>query len=168
MDAEGFGASDVVAITCTVPPVVASNLTYSNPQTATEAQFSLQFAIAAIIEYGDIKLEHLTTEMLSSAPIKRLLPKIDVMVGDIPEPFRFSPLICPEWGYVELTNKAGDRKCSFVGSPLGSALRPMSDEVLQKKFNACAEHGNVSGSVCALYDKILNVELLTNTRDLFS
>ena len=168
MDAEGLSANDVIAVTCTVPPVVTSNLTYPNPQTATEAQFSLHFAIAAIIEYGDIKLEHLTTEMLSSAPIKRLLPKIDVKVGDIPESYRTSCLICPEWGYVELTTQAGDRKRSFVGSPLGSALRPMSDEVLKTKFNACAEYGNVNGLASALYDKILNVELLTNTRELFS
>ena len=158
----------MVAVTCTVPPVVTSNLTYPNPQTATEAQFSLHFAIAAIIEYGDIKLEHLTTEMVSSAPIKRLLPKIDVKVGDIPELYRSSRLICPEWGYVELTTQAGDRKCSFVGSPLGSALRPMSDEVLKKKFNACAKYGNVNGSASSLYDKILNVELLKNIRELFS
>ena len=168
MDAEGLSASDVVAVTCTVPPVVISNLTYPNPQTATEAQFSLHFAIAAIIEYGDIKLEHLTTEMVSSAPIKRLLPKIDVTVGDIPERYRSSRLICPEWGYVELTTQAGDCKCSFAGSPLGSALKPMSDEVLNKKFNACAKYANVKGSASALYDKILNVELLTNTRELFS
>ena len=106
--------------------------------------------------------------MLSSAPIKRLLQKIDVKVGDFPEQYRSSRFICPEWGYVELTTQAGDRKCSFVGSPLGSAFRPMSDEMLQKKFNACAEYGNVNGAASVLYDKILNVELLTNTRDLFS
>ena len=41
-------------------------------------------------------------------------------------------------------------------------------EVLKKKFNACAKYGNVKGSASALYDKILNVELLTNTRELFS
>ena len=56
----------------------------------------------------------------------------------------------------------------FRWLPLGSALRPMSDEVLKKKFNACAKYGNVKCSASALYDKILNVELLTNTRELFS
>jgi len=44
----------------------------------------------------------------------------------------------------------------------------MSDEVLKKKFNACAKYGNVNGSASSLYDKILNVELLKNIRELFS
>ena len=167
METEGLRASDIVSLSCTVPPIVASNLTYPNPNTAAEAQFSLHFAIAAIIVHGDIRLEHLTTELLSSAQFKRLLQKIDVNVGDIPEQYKSSRFICPEWGYVELMTRSGDRRCSFVGSPVGSALRPMSNKMLQKKFNACAEYGNAKTSASVLYDKILNVELLMNTRDLF-
>ena len=167
METDGLRASDVVSLSCTVPPVVASNLTYPNPNTAAEAQFSLHFAVAAIIVHGDIKLEHLTTELLSSAQFKRYLQKIELKVGDIPEQYKSSRLICPEWGYVELTTRSGDRRCSFVGSPVGSALRPMSDEMLQKKFNACVEYSNLRSSASVLYDKILNIELLMNTRDLF-
>ncbi|MDG1430762.1 MAG: MmgE/PrpD family protein [Paracoccaceae bacterium] len=168
MGAEGLRANDIVSLTCTVPSVVASNLTYPAPRTPAEAQFSLHFAIAAIIVHGDITLEHLTTEMLSSAPIKRLLKLIEVKVGDIPLQHRSSSLICPEWGYVELTTRCGDHKTSFVGSPLGSASRPMSEEMLKKKFNACAQHGDYNNSASVLYDKILNIENLQNARDLFS
>ena len=168
MDADGLRASDVASLTCTVPPVVASNLTYPAPRTPAEAQFSLQFAIAAIIVHGDIALKHLTTEVLSSAPIKRLLKRIDVKVGDIPEQYSSSHLICPEWGYVELTTQCGARKCRFVGSPIGSALRPMSDEMLQNKFYACAQYGDYSNSASVLYEKILNIENMQNARDLFS
>ncbi len=168
MEAEGLRAENVASITCTVPPVVASNLTYPSPRTPAEAQFSLHFAIALIILHGDITLEHLTTEVLSNAPIKRLLQRIDVKVGDIPEQYRSSSLVCPEWGYVELITQSGDRKCCFVGSPLGSALRPMSEEMLQKKFNACSQFGDYNRSAPALYEKILNIENLQNVRDLFA
>lgn len=168
IDAEGLQADDVASITCTVPPVVTSNLTYPTPKTAAEAQFSLHYAIAAIIVHGDIALEHLKAEMLTSAPIERLLKKIDVKVGDVPEQYRSSGFICPEWGYVEVTTVSGARKCCFVGSPLGSASRPMSDEMLQNKFNACAQYGDYNNSVSVLYEKILNIENLPNARDLFS
>jgi 2-methylcitrate dehydratase PrpD len=168
MDVNGLQASDVASLTCTVPRVVASNLTYTNPRTVAEAQFSLHFAIASIVLHGDITLEHLTAEVLSSASIKRLMKRIDVKVDDIPEQYKSSPLICPEWGYVELATQCGALRRCFVGSPVGSALRPMSNEMLKKKFNACAQYGNCNSSDFALHDKILNIELLQNVQDLFS
>mgnify|MGYP006097945267 FL=1 len=168
MLADGLQARDIASLTCTVPPVVASNLTYPSPQTAAEAQFSLHFAIASIVLHGDITLKHLTTEILSSAPIKRLMARIIVKVGDIPRQHRSSNLICPEWGYVELNTQCGARKCCFVGSPVGSAFRPISNEMLKKKFNACVQYGNCNSSDFTLYDKILNIELLQNAQDLFS
>ena len=168
MLADGLQARDIASLTCTVPPVVASNLTYPSPQTAAEAQFSLHFAIASIVLHGDITLKHLTAEILSSAPIKRLMARIIVKVGDIPRQHRTSNLICPEWGYVELNTQCGARKCCFVGSPVGSALRPLSNEMLKKKFNDCAQYKNCNSSDVTLYDKILNIELLQNAQDLFS
>ena len=168
MIADGLQASDIASLTCTVPPVVASNLTYPCPRTAAEAQFSLHFAIASIVLHGEITLKHLTTEVLSSAPIKRLMARIIVKVGDIPQQHISSNLICPEWGYVELNTQCGARKCCFVGSPVGSALRPMSNEMLKEKFNDCAQYKNCNSSDFTLYDKILNIELLQNAQDLFS
>jgi len=168
MVANGLLARDVASLTCTVPPVVASNLTYHRPRTAAEAQFSLHFAIASIVLHGDITLKHLTTEVLSSAPIKRLMAGIIVKVGDIPQQHRSSKSICPEWGYVELNTQSGSHKSCFVGSPLGSASRPLSDEILKKKFNDCVQYKNSNNSEFTLYDKILNIELLQNAQDLFS
>ncbi len=168
MVADGLQANDIASLICTVPTIVASNLTYPRPRTAAEAQFSLHFAIASIVLHGDITLKHLTTEVLSSGPMKRLMAKIIVKVGDIPQQHRSSNLICPEWGYVELNTQWGAHKCCFVGSPVGSALRPLSNEMLKKKFNDCAQYKNCNSSDFTLYDKILNIELLQNAQDLFS
>ena len=168
MVVEGLEARDVASITCTVPPIVASNLTYSSPQTAAEAQFSLHFAVASIVLHGDITLKHLTTKVLSSAPIKRLMAGIIVKVGDIPQQHRSSKSICPEWGYVELNTQCGSYKSCFVGSPVGSSSRPLSDKILEKKFNDCVQYKNSNSSEFTLYEKILNIELLQNAQDLFS
>ena len=168
MVADGLQARDIASLTCTVPPLVASNLTYHRPQTAAEAQFSLHFAIASIVLHGDITLKHLTTKVLLSAPIKRLMAGIIMKVGDIPQQHRSSKLISPEWGYVELNTQCGSRKCCFVGSPLGSASRPLSDKMLKKKFNDCVQYKNSNSLEFTLYDKILNIELLQNAQDLFS
>ena len=92
---------------------------------------------------------------------------IVVKVGDITQQQRSSSLICPEWGYVELNTLSGTHKCCFVGSPVGSALRPLSNEMLKKKFNDCVQYNNCNSSDLTLYDKILNIEQLKNTRNLF-
>ena len=168
MVADGLQARDIASLTCTVPPVVASNLTYHRPQTAAEAQFSLHFAVASIVLHGDITLKHLTTKVLSSAPIKRLMAGIIVKVGDIPQQHRSSKSICPEWGYVELNTQCGSYKSCFVGSPVGSSSRPLSDKILEKKFNDCVQYKNSNSSEFTLYEKILNIELLQNAQDLFS
>jgi 2-methylcitrate dehydratase PrpD len=168
MVANGLQARDIASLTCTVPPVVASNLTYHRPRTAAEAQFSLHFAVASIVLHGDITLKHLTTKVLLSAPIKRLMAGIIVEVGDIPQQHRSSKSICPEWGYVELNTQCGSHKSCFVGSPVGSASRPLSDKILKKKFNDCVQYKNSNSSEFTLYEKILNIELLQNAQDLFS
>ncbi|WP_337659777.1 MmgE/PrpD family protein [Anderseniella sp. Alg231-50] len=168
MNSNGLTANDVAAVTCTVPPLVASNLTYSTPKTAAEAQFSLEFAISSIIEHGDIELKHLETAILTSPPIERLLGKIVVKVGDVPERYRSAESICPEWGSVELVTHCGARKLAFAASPIGSASRPLSDDMLQKKFNSCAEYRNSANAPLFLYGRMRNIELIGNAQELFT
>ena len=79
-----------------------------------------------------------------------------------------SKSICPEWGYVELNTQCGSYKSCFVGSPVGSSSRPLSDKILEKKFNDCVQYKNSNSSEFTLYEKILNIELLQNAQDLFS
>ncbi|OED42843.1 hypothetical protein AB833_05070 [Chromatiales bacterium (ex Bugula neritina AB1)] len=168
MVTHGLKAEDVASVHCTVPPIVVSNLTYSTPRTTAEAQFSLEFAIATIIEYGDITLEHLEIDLIESESIQRLLTRIDVTVGDVPEQHRASNNICPEWGSVELLTHSGARKFAFAGSPVGSASRPLSDDMLQKKFYSCTQYRNNANAPLFLYDRLRNIELFGNIQGLFS
>ena len=168
MSTHGLLASDIASVHCTVPPVVASNLTYPAPETVAEAQFSLEFAVASIIDHDDLTLKHLDEAVVMSAPIRQRLETIHVEVGDVPEQFRSSNSICPEWAHVEVVTHDGDHHSAFAGSPVGSALRPLSDELLQKKFMACAEHHSASAEPFALYERLKNIEHLGNTQELFS
>lgn len=158
---------DVLSLTCLVPPIVASNLTYSMPKTVTQAQFSLQFAIAVVLFYGDVKLEHLDHEVVCKPEVKRLFERIKMTVGEIPKQFAATKSICPEWGYVELTTRKGVRRHCFIGSPLGSALRPMPKDILRQKFDNCCSYGGCGESADLLYDKISNIENISKVRELF-
>jgi len=167
VDVEGIHASDVAFVNCTVPPIVASNLTYHMPKNASEAQFSLHFAIASVLLYGGISLQHLKDNVFLTEEVKSLISKVKMTVGDVPKHVRSSHKICPEWGYVEIISKSGARNLAFVGSALGSASRPLSERALRSKFIECLQYGKFEGSSTRLYDKLRDVEFVNNTQELF-
>lgn len=59
MRERGLRETDIARIHCTVTPFVARCLPFAAPQTPTQAQFSLPFAVACIATHGTIAPEHL-------------------------------------------------------------------------------------------------------------
>ena len=154
-------------IICTVPPIIASNLTFHNPNTIKEAQFSLEFAIATMLKYGDIKLEHLSSEYIMNSDIKNLIKKVKMNVSKLPENVKPSRKICPEWSSVELFTKSGERHEKFVGAPLGSSINPLPENMLFKKFHSCVKFSKINLATKSIYEKLINIEKVKNCRELF-
>ncbi|MED5531004.1 MAG: MmgE/PrpD family protein, partial [Pseudomonadota bacterium] len=130
IESKNIAIENIDKIICTVPPIIASNLTFHKPKTVKEAQFSLEFSIAMIIKYGDIKLEHLSSDYIMNLDIQNLINKVKMSVDKLPKKFKLSDKICPEWSKIELFTRSGERHEEFVGAPLGSSLNPMSEDML--------------------------------------
>ena len=64
---------------------MASNLTFSNPANRTEAQFSLEYAIATIIEHGSLDLTHLEDKFVKSSSLKRVSELVYMNVSNLPK-----------------------------------------------------------------------------------
>ena len=79
---------NVDKIICTVPPIIASNLTFHQPKSVKEAQFSLEFPVALMVKYGDIKLEHLSSDYILDPVIKNLINKVTMNVAELPKRFK--------------------------------------------------------------------------------
>ena len=122
LETKKINPDEIKEINCIVPKVIASNLTYNNPQTVKEAQFSMQFSIAMIIRFGSIKLEHLNKKYILDKKTKILMKKIKIIVGNIPNSYRKSKLICPEWTNVQLILKMEIPMRSLLALPLGQQL----------------------------------------------
>ncbi len=167
MISNNLHAKNVASIICTVPSVVASNLTYNRPKTSVEAQFSLEFAIATILQYGDITLEHLSHDVIMNVDIQALLGKIEMRVGAIPESHNEKEIICPEWASVELVTRDGEHHSGFVGAPVGAASKPMSEKMLRDKFMSCVHYADTIADPVDLYNNLQNIENLKNTQGLF-
>ena len=167
LKSEKIKINDIKKIVCGVPPIIESNLTYNDPKNAKEAQFSIQFAIAMIIKFGSIKLEHLNNEYIFDTSIQILMKKIFMNVEKLPKKINFEDNICPEWSNVQLYTNDGNYFEKFVGAPIGSASNPLTNNMLFDKFQSCLKFSKFDKEPKKLYDKLFNIEKLKNCRDLF-
>ena len=167
METKKINPDEIKEINCIVPKVITSNLTYNNPQTVKEAQFSMQFSIAMIIRFGSIKLEHLNKKYILDKKTKILMKKIKIIVGDIPNSHRKSKLICPEWSNVRLILKNRNSYEKFIGAPTGSAVKPFDKQSLFNKFQSCIQYSEVNFNIENLYEKLNQIESINNCNELF-
>jgi 2-methylcitrate dehydratase PrpD len=73
-------SADIVNVACEVPPLVNISLVYHQPKTIREAQFSMQYAVGCILAFGDIKLEHLTEDVLAGTDLQQQMQKVTMQV----------------------------------------------------------------------------------------
>jgi len=132
--------SEIIQVACEVPALVNISLVYSKPKSIREAQFSMQFAIACILAYGDIKLEHL---------------EVDDTV----------PQRCPEGAGVTITTRKQEKYGDFLDRPTGMPGNPVSTPALVDKFRDCLIHGGKShGLAISMADELLAIDDCANIR----
>ena len=162
-----INSSNIKKIICTVPPVVASNLTFPEPSNPTEAQFSLEFAIATIIQHGSLDLTHLEDDFIRSPSLKNISKRVFMDIGVLPKGKIYNKNICPEWAQVEIMTNDGGHYKTFVGSPEGSAMRPLPEKLLYKKFTECLVYARTDRNAEKLYEKLRNIDQIENSLTLF-
>ena len=159
---------EISKVICTVPPIIASNLKYTCPNTVKEAQFSMQFSIAVMIRFGSIKLDHLDEIYIFNESIRRLMELVVMNIGDLPKNINKEEEICPEWSNVQLVDKNGNFYEKFIGAPIGAAKKPLNQKMLYDKFKSCLQFSETSKPVELIYEKLMNIEKIKNCREVFS
>ena len=161
----GLAVCDIRRITCDVPSVVAANLAYDCPQTPQEAQFSMSFAVAAALRFGDIRLEHLTDAVVADKATVTLMDKVIMHTGP-----RWSDpaarAAAPEGAHVRIDLNSGQTLDGYRARPRGSAGEPLSDAEIDTKFRHCATVLLEAASADTLLRNLQSVEVLPSTRDL--
>jgi len=135
--------SDVVKVVCEVPPLVNISLIYHDPKSIRQAQFSMQYAVGCILTYGDIRLEHLTENVLVQPELQRQMQKVSMYVPDYLKNDATVPLRCPEGAGITITTRSQEQFDDFLDRPTGMPGNPVTDEVLEDKFRYCCRHGGV-------------------------
>ena len=160
-----LSASDVDRIRVSTGKMQMLMLRNERPQTAFEAKFSMQFAMASALVARSVGLSQLTDQFVRSPQVQALIPRVstttttETMAGSA-----FAPSES-----VAITMVDGRVLASEpIVFAKGSRQQPLSQEELRAKFLDCLGD-DVAGSAGAnAFDKLMNLERLGGAADLLS
>lgn len=133
-----LGFDDIAEVQCDVTELVDISLVYDRPKSPEEAQFSMPFALGAIIADGRLGPEHLDPERMRDPRLVAAMEKVvkrrsdDVDTPEMRERY-------PEGARVTIKTTAGAEHSGYLGAPTGMPENPLSDEALGQKFHDCAK-----------------------------
>lgn len=129
---------DVRRVVCEVSPVVAMSLVYDRPATPQEAQFSLPFAIGAMLTHGELGIDSLSSETLRDPRMRAAMAKVEMRRVDTLHSDE-----APEGARVTVVTQRGAEFRGQLDQPTGMPARPLADARLHAKFLRCAAAGGV-------------------------
>jgi len=133
----GIEPSRIAGVWCDVPPVVVANLIYPHPHSGQQGQFSLPFAVAASLLFGELTLEHLNDALMADKTLMALMERVSMVSGPRwADPAMLT--VAPEGAEVTLSLHDGKTFSCFIPKATGSADYPLSDKALENKFLRCA------------------------------
>lgn len=132
----GITPARVQRVECDVPPIVVANLRYQHPVTSQQAQFSLPFAVAAALCFGDIQLQHLHDDILTGSQMQRLMDRVSMISTPRWEDAALLQR-APEGAVVTLTLDDGTQWRQEVEQAYGTAAHPLDSAALNNKFRHC-------------------------------
>jgi len=127
-------------------------LIYSAPQTALEAKFSMQYAVAAALSDGYVKLGSFTDAGVLRPEIQRFFPCISVQESSVQDHQR--------WNRIVLHTKDGRCLEKEVRVLRGSAVCPLTDKELLDKAKDCFAYVGLDSPI-AFFDSALHLNATT-------
>lgn len=131
-------SADVLDVTCEVTPTVAISLLHDRPATPQEAQFSMPFALGAILAYGDLGILNLNAKFLADTALRHAMAKITMVRDDA-----LHTEAAPEGAKLTIRTRNGQSISGYLGVPRGMPANPTSDQELREKFRRCCEIGGL-------------------------
>jgi 2-methylcitrate dehydratase PrpD len=133
------------------------------PQTAFEAKFSMQFAMASSIVARNVGLAQLTDDFVKSQTVQSLFPRVScVTTTETMNGSAFAPSET-----VEITTTGGKVLASEpIVHAKGSQQRPLSRDELWVKFSDCLGDGFTGAAKTTVFEKLMNLEKLNSAGEL--
>ena len=134
------------------------------PQTALEAKFSAQFAMAAGLASGWIGLRELTDSYVQRPDIQDLMRRVTVLPSDDLDPALPGYARADSVGVVMRDGRRFDS--APVHRPRGHATAPLREDELRAKFTDCLASAGAEAEAAQLYEVLRHLEALPSARAL--
>ncbi|MCZ0734430.1 MmgE/PrpD family protein, partial [Phreatobacter sp. AB_2022a] len=166
--AHGLRPDAVAAVRCEVTPLVAASLTFDRPETPTEAQFSLPYAVARALVDGRFDMASLAPDALADAAVRRLMPAIGMVASDALARCPADLVHHPEAAVVTIDTHDGRRLTQAVPAATGMPANPMPDKMLDAKFRANATPAIGRAAAEALLGRLRGIDGLAQAAGLLT
>ncbi len=138
---------------------------YRRPQTALEAKFSLEFAVAASLLRGTVSMAELTDEFVQRADVQRLMAIVSRAETDAADPTH--PESAPADFVTLKFNDGGTLQSDKVWRATGHADNPLDTEGIWRKFHDCAQSAALDERRAReLFDRLQQVDRLRSSAEL--
>jgi 2-methylcitrate dehydratase PrpD len=162
----GIGAGRIAHVSVSLSVLAAKLLRNELPQTALEAKFSIQFAVAAALIAGNVGLRELTDEFVLGSQVQQFMQKVSVETN---ENYDSEAPVQSIHDQVHISLVSGDRLSSAqVRRPRGHPANPLRPGELWNKFNDCVMAGAADMDVARLFESLQNIEKLGSVGDLYA
>ena len=133
------------------------------PQTAIDAKFSIPFTVSLAVCFGDVRLQHFTSESLNDRNVLEMAKKVEYTISPSFDWRTSNP------GIIEVYLKDGRRFKKEVEFPYGHPKNPMAFEDLKSKFLECVRYSHKpieEKAVNELIEKSQSLEMVKDMREL--
>lgn len=150
------GEATIRSVHVTVQPGGLAPLIHPRPADGTQAKFSMEYVIAAMLTDGAVTLGTFAPQTVSRPDLQDLLTRVTTAEAPVP------PAGPAAWnaGYavVEATLTDGRTVTCRVDRPRGHATRPVDDATLRAKVDDCLIHAGADASRAAqLFETLVQV-----------
>lgn len=167
IDRHAIDRADIVDVRCDVTSHITRNLTFPDPTSVTQAQFSMTFAIGCILAHGRFTADLLTDEALRDDAVRSAMGRVTMQPAALFDDEETSRN-ATEATRVNLTLRDGRRVSQLQAAATGKPTNPISDERLDRKFLRNVAPLLEADQGRALLARLRGLESLTRVRDLFS
>ncbi|MFC1918793.1 MmgE/PrpD family protein [Chloroflexota bacterium] len=163
IDKHDIKPEEVESVSCQVAPAVAKLLFHTDPSTALEAKFSMQFPMAAALTDRWVGLTQVTTEKVNNPEIKGLMKKVSMEIfPDSLDDEGFYDRPAP----VTVKLKNGKEYSHEVLKAKGHADIPLSWDELLVKYRDCARLALNDRDMERSIELLADLEKLKNLKEL--
>jgi 2-methylcitrate dehydratase PrpD len=153
----GLEAGSIRSIRVTANRRAMAPLIHDRPHTGLEGKFSMQYAMAAALVDGHVRLSSFTDEAVQRPAAQSLMGKVTCVEDDGAE--------TPRWNTLDLTLTSGAVLHKEVRQLRGSSACPLSDEELYEKWRDCLSFGGATAVGDAFFGSALALDR-TSVRNL--